>query len=118
MPYQPLRRCTFPGCRHRVTSGRCDEHRQKDDQRGTAAQRGYDHRWRVYRAQFLSANPLCVICLREGRFTPATVVDHITPVNGQRDPLFWKATNHQGLCRDCHSWKTRTIDKRGYGAKS
>ncbi|EBB0695606.1 HNH endonuclease [Salmonella enterica subsp. enterica serovar Ajiobo] len=117
MPWKPLKRCTYPGCRNRVESGRCTSHQQKEC-RGTAAQRGYNHRWQVYRAQYLKANPLCVICYREGRFTPATVVDHITPVNGQRDPLFWKATNHQGLCRDCHSWKTRMIDKRGYGAKA
>ncbi|WP_370973964.1 phage major capsid protein [Enterobacter wuhouensis] len=78
----------------------------------------HNHRWQVYRAQYLRANPLCVICLREGKLTPATVVDHITPIRGQSDPLFWKTTNHQPLCQDCHNWKTRVIDRRGYGAKA
>ena len=58
------------------------------------------------------------MCLEQGKYTPATVKDHIKPVeNGQSDPLFWVASNHQPLCRDCHSYKTRVIDQRGFGAK-
>ncbi|WGE43046.1 HNH endonuclease [Actinobacillus equuli] len=117
MPMQPLRRCTFPCCRNRVKSGRCDEHKPKDTRQG-AAKRGYDHRWAKYRKGYLAQNPLCVMCLAKGIYTPATVIDHIKPVeNGQADPLFWVQSNHQALCRDCHSYKTREIDKRGYGAK-
>ncbi|HGO5823469.1 HNH endonuclease [Mannheimia haemolytica] len=117
MPLQPLRRCTFPGCRNRVKSGRCEEHKPKDT-RESAAKRGYDHRWAKYRKGYLVQNPLCVMCLAKGDYTPATVIDHIKPVeNGQADPLFWVQSNHQALCRDCHSYKTREIDKRGYGAK-
>ncbi|EIH5197120.1 HNH endonuclease, partial [Escherichia coli] len=26
MPWQPLRRCTEPGCNRRVKSGKCEEH--------------------------------------------------------------------------------------------
>ncbi|QIM64293.1 HNH endonuclease signature motif containing protein [Frederiksenia canicola] len=117
MPMQPLRRCTFPGCRHRVKSGRCVEHKPKDS-RESAAKRGYNYQWSKYRAEYLKHNPLCVMCLAKGIYTSATVIDHIKPVeNGQADPLFWVASNHQALCRDCHSYKTREIDKRGYGAK-
>lgn len=117
MPMQPLRRCTFPGCRNRVKSGRCAEHKPKDS-RESAAKRGYNYQWSKYRAEYLKHNPLCVMCLAKGIYTPATVIDHIKPVeNGQADPLFWVASNHQALCRDCHSYKTREIDKRGYGAK-
>ncbi|MGV6989489.1 HNH endonuclease signature motif containing protein [Testudinibacter sp. P80/BLE/0925] len=117
MPYQPLRRCTYPGCRNKVQSGRCEEHKPKDN-RLTASQRGYDSHWTKYRAQYLKAHPLCVMCLAKGKYSAATVIDHITPIeNGQADPLFWAADNHQALCRDCHSYKTRVIDKRGYGAK-
>ncbi|AGO16839.1 HNH endonuclease signature motif containing protein [Glaesserella parasuis] len=119
MPMQPLKRCSFPGCRNRVKSGRCEEHQQKkQDNRLPASKRGYDHRWTKYRAEYLKHNPLCVMCLAKGSYTPATVIDHIKPVqNGQADPLFWVMSNHQALCRDCHSYKTRVIDKRGYGAK-
>nr|DAY00160.1 MAG TPA: HNH endonuclease [Caudoviricetes sp.] len=119
MPTQPLRRCSFPNCRNRVKAGRCEEHQQKKvDDRLPSSQRGYDHRWRKYRAEYLAQNPLCVMCLKEGKYTPATVIDHIQPVTGgQKDPLFWRVDNHQALCRDCHSYKTRVIDKRGFGAK-
>ena len=100
MPTQPLRRCSFPNCRNRVKFGRCEEHQQKKVD------------------EYLKHNPLCVRCLEIGRYTPATVIDHIKPVeNGQADPLFWRVDNHQALCRDCHSYKTRVIDKRGFGAK-
>jgi len=103
MPYQPLRRCSYPGCRNKVKSGRCEEHKPKDNRPSSRA-RGYDHKWSKYRAQYLN--------------TPATVIDHIKPVeNGQADPLFWVESNHQALCRDCHSYKTRVIDQRGFGAK-
>lgn len=119
MPMQPLKRCNYPGCRNRVKSGRCGEHQQrKQDNRLSASKRGYDHRWSKYRTEYLKHHPLCVMCLGKGTYTPATVIDHIKPVeNGQADPLFWEMSNHQALCRDCHSYKTRVIDKRGYGAK-
>lgn len=119
MPYQPLKRCSFPNCRNRVKSGRCELHnqRQKDD-RPNANKRGYDHKWAKYRKGYLAQNPLCVMCLEQGNYTPATVIDHIKPVeNGQADPLFWEQSNHQALCRNCHSYKTREIDKRGFGAR-
>ena len=37
---------------------------------------------------------------------PTMEVDHIVPVDGPQDPLFWDESNHQGLCHDCHSRKT------------
>lgn len=119
MPYKPLRRCTFPGCRNRVQSGRCEEHKPKvKDTRESSSARGYNYKWRKYREQYLRLHPLCVMCLEEGFYTPATVIDHIKPVeNGQADPLFWIESNHQALCRNCHSYKTRVIDQRGYGAR-
>ena len=117
MPYQPLRRCSYPGCRNKVKAGRCEEHKPKDNRPNSSA-RGYDHKWSKYREQYLKHHPLCVMCLEQGKYTPATVIDHIKPVeNGQSDPLFWVASNHQPLCRDCHSYKTRVIDQRGFGAK-
>ncbi|OOR96996.1 HNH endonuclease [Haemophilus paracuniculus] len=117
MPMQPLRRCSFPSCRNRVKSGRCEQHKPKDN-RLPASQRGYDHKWSKYRSGYLKQNPLCVMCLAKGIYEPATVIDHIKPVeNGQADPLFWTMSNHQALCRNCHSYKTREIDKKGFGVK-
>ena len=118
MPYQPLRRCSYPNCKNKVKSGRCEEHKPKDTRVSNSA-RGYNYAWSKYRLKYLRLHPLCVMCLKKGIYTPATVIDHITPVeNGQADPLFWVEDNHQALCRDCHSYKTRVIDKRGFGARS
>jgi P27 family predicted phage terminase small subunit len=46
MPWQPLRRCTEPGCNKRVKSGKCEEHRRaawraEDARRGHRRARGY-----------------------------------------------------------------------------
>jgi 5-methylcytosine-specific restriction endonuclease McrA len=64
--------------------------------------RGYDYRWRKYRAGFLHANPLCVMCKARGLVTVATIVDHIVPHQGDQ-ARFWDATNHQALCAPCHN---------------
>jgi len=83
------------------------QHRAKDSkERPTAARRGYNYRWQKYRAIFLAAHPLCVKCLKENRSTPAQHVDHIQPVTGPDDPLFWEESNHQALCASCHTRKT------------
>lgn len=111
-------RCAFANCPIKVTDQRyCDNHRAKQrERRGTAAQRGYDHKWQKYRKLYLQHNPICIRCESLGLIVTATVIDHIKPVvNGQHDPLFWVQSNHQSLCRDCHAWKTRVIDRKGYG---
>lgn len=47
---------------------------------------------------YLSKNPLCAHCLEKGIYTPAVVVDHIIPIDGGNDVLFWPEWNHQPLC--------------------
>ncbi|MBI6549163.1 HNH endonuclease signature motif containing protein [Xenorhabdus lircayensis] len=115
MPWQPLKRCSYPHCRERVKSGRCEQHQretrhQQDKQRGTRTQRGYSNRWGRYRLLYLKANPLCVHCLPQGIYTPAIIVDHIIPIQGDADVLFWPASNHQALCQTCHNRKTVQTD--------
>ncbi|MBN7843655.1 HNH endonuclease [Providencia rettgeri] len=115
MAWQPLKRCSYQGCNKRVKSGRCDEHkrearRQQDSQRGTRTERGYSNRWGRYRLQYLKANPLCVHCLEQGTYTPAVIVDHIIPIEGDSDVLFWPEYNHQPLCQSCHNRKTQQQD--------
>ncbi|EEQ3439631.1 HNH endonuclease, partial [Escherichia coli] len=115
MPWQPLRRCTEPGCNRRVKSGKCEEHRRaawraEDARRGHRRARGYSRQWEKYRAMYLSKNPLCVRCLEKGIYTPAVVVDHIIPINGGDDVLFWPEWNHQPLCQACHNQKTKWLD--------
>lgn len=74
-------------------------------QRGNAASRGYDHRWRKARLAFLQEHPLCVECRASGRYTAATVVDHIAPHKGNAS-LFWNLGNWQPLCKPHHDAKT------------
>lgn len=93
------------GARVRVTT---DVPSWRMDKR-TAAQRGYDYRWQKYRAGFLRANPLCVMCHKEGRVTVATVVDHIQPHKGDME-LFWDVDNHQALCTYHHSSVKQRIE--------
>lgn len=74
--------------------------------KGTAQQRGYDGRWRKFRASFLAAHPLCLYCLNsKGRSVPACVVDHIIPHNGDPD-MFWPDGDPQdhfaACCKSCH----------------
>jgi 5-methylcytosine-specific restriction enzyme A len=95
-------------------SGYCRPHRQvarqqQDERRGTAAERGYDSRWRKVRAGFLRSHPLCARCEQDGVTTAATVVDHIVAHRGDR-AKFWDHDNWQALCKHCHDRKTATED--------
>jgi len=117
MPWAPKKPCAAPGC-GALTDGRwCATHTATarvskgaaDKARGSAASRGYGHKWRTYRQSYLSAHPLCVTCSAEGIVTPATVVDHIQPHRGDH-LLFWGPDNHQPLCQPCHRRKTASED--------
>ena len=63
--------------------------------------RGYGYRWQQYRLRFLMKHPLCVRCEALGLVVEATVVDHVTPHQGDA-ALFWDERNHQALCKPCH----------------
>ena len=91
--------------------------RRYDQARGSAAQRGYDAQWVRYRRMFLAEHPLCAECTQRGERVRATDVDHIVPVSGPGDPLFWEPTNHQGLCHSDHSRKTAREDG-GFGNRA
>ena len=68
----------------------------------SANARGYGHKWRIARLDYLQRNPLCVRCKTLGVITAATIVDHIRPHNGDMR-LFWDRGNWQALCTSCHS---------------
>ncbi len=75
--------------------------RQYDVQRGSAASRGYGHNWRKLAMMVLNRDPICV---KQGCNSEATEVDHIVPRRqGGEDSM----ENLQGLCKACHSHKTR-----------
>ena len=112
MPYKPNVPCKHPGCSALVPSGQkyCDKHRSlHPEENRSASDRGYGRAWQKARKAYLQKHPLCVECLKEGRYVKATDVDHIKPHRG--DPLlFWDRDNWQPLCHRHHSMKTRRED--------
>ena len=65
--------------------------------------------WRKLRLTVLADEPLCRMCAKQGRVTPATDIDHIdgNTYNNMR-------TNHQPLCRPCHTRKTNAENGAGF----
>ena len=109
MPKKLKKPCKHPQCPKLTHDRFCDDHKDLY-KRDTPTQRGYDSRWQKARLVFLRANPLCESCLKIGRVTKATVVDHVTPHRGD-DTLFWDQNNWQALCKRCHDTKTMTTDR-------
>lgn len=110
MPQRLRRPCRQPGCPELTDDGWCERHKkqynkQRDEYRKSSRERGYTSRWEKARLTFLRSNPLCVECEKEGRLTPATVVDHIHDHKGNQE-LFWDVNNWQPLCKRCHDAKT------------
>jgi 5-methylcytosine-specific restriction protein A len=71
---------------------------------GSRHTRGYDSRWVKLRLIILARDAhLCQPCLRLGRPTPATAVDHIInkAKGGTDDP-----DNLQSICGPCHDEKS------------
>jgi 5-methylcytosine-specific restriction endonuclease McrA len=113
----PLHPCGRCGRLIRESCERCSRTR-------SAHVRGYTKRWQHYRRWWLSVHPCCgdrsdglpltgdSACRaaglsNAGTSTRALHVDHIEPVRGADDARFYDETNHQTLCRRCHSEKTR-----------
>jgi 5-methylcytosine-specific restriction enzyme A len=76
-----------------------------DHQRGSAASRGYDHRWRAFRASVLASNPLCADCMAIGRLTPATDIHQVVKLRDAPDRRL-DADNVLQLCPSCHATRT------------
>ncbi|MGC7561347.1 HNH endonuclease [Pasteurella sp. PK-2025] len=57
--------------------------------------------WKQLRLDHLAKEPLCVFCMRDGKLTPATVVDHIKAHKGDLN-LFFDENNLQSLCKLHH----------------
>ena len=112
MPYKQKVPCKHPGCAALVPPGTkyCDAHKAlHPEATRSAASRGYGAAWRKASKQFLHAHPLCVACMRQGKYVKATVVDHIIPHRGDTK-LFWDRSNWQALCKPCHDKKTGNED--------
>ncbi|MBU6955752.1 HNH endonuclease [Hahella sp. HN01] len=115
MPQASLRPCKDKGCPNttRHKSRYCESHADKREatrwgvwqqQKGSDTQRGYGWQWRKLRVRILRRdNYLCQVCLKQGRTSAATEVDHIQPKAGGGDD---QEMNLQAICNGCHRSKT------------
>jgi len=87
------------------------------NERGTRHERGYNYEWTKRRDNVMQRDGfLCQPCQRQGRPTPATEVDHITPKSQDGEDDY---DNLQAICHNCHHAKTQreAQQARGIGAK-
>lgn len=106
MPIKPKRPCSHPGC-PRLTDGRfCEEHQRQENKRyekydrDPAVRCRYGRTWKRIRDRHIAEHPLCEMCKKQGRITPAEEVHHIKPLSqgGTHDD-----SNLMSLCKECHS---------------
>ena len=106
VPYKAKKPCAYPGCAKLATGRYCEEHQKQEAKRYNRHDRDpdsnkrYGRTWKQIRSAFLSANPLRVMCIEDGRLTPATLAHHKVKLTdgGTND---WE--NMMALCQECHS---------------
>lgn len=122
MPWLARKRCIEPNCDAPAAPGscRCERHKAMRDQMYARTQERTERAalyaspmWKAVRRAVLIERPFCVECMKQGRYTPAEVVDHIRPHKGDAQ-LFFDTTNLQPLCKACHDRKTASEDG-GFG---
>jgi hypothetical protein len=60
------------------------------------------NRWRKLSEQFRARNPLCVMCMKRGRFIASQVCDHVLGhPDWETERMFWVGP-FQALCKECH----------------
>lgn len=129
----PQRKCAVASCRNYVTLPEryCTEHsgynnsqynkhvRYNDDNKKYST---FYHstQWRNARKAKLMEQPLCEVCLAQGKYTKADMVHHKIEL---RSPNGWKhrldLNNLESICYECHnkeehsySWKNRGRQQR------
>jgi 5-methylcytosine-specific restriction protein A len=103
MPDAPARAC-YCGLLN------CQVHRRTAWRSSTTPPRMRGARLQRARRHLFDRDPLCVLCLALGRYTPATIRDHIVPLaeGGVDDD-----SNVQALCQACSDTKTQAEAARG-----
>lgn len=122
MPTKPKHPCGYPGC-PRLTDGQyCEEHQKLVTKQYNRYQRDEFSKnfyktpeWKLTRRRHLAAHPFCEECLKAGKRTKATMVDHIVPIKQGGDKF--AECNLQSLCWSCHSRKSAEEGSR-WGNKS
>ncbi len=106
MPRKPKKPCRHPGCPYLTDESYCPDHkrlvaaRYNRYERTPEMKQRYNGVWPAVRRRYITAHPLCEMCLREGRTTAAQEVHHIVPLadGGTHDE-----DNLMALCKSCHS---------------
>lgn len=111
-----LRVCATAGCPELTEQTRCEQHRKakrraEDARRPTAQQRGYDERWRKFRARFLADHPICG--WHHGCLNAATDVHHLDG-HGPNGARGYDPTNCLQLCHAHHSRITSQMQPGGF----
>lgn len=83
----------------------------KMTERPRSADLYHTYYWTRLSRAFRAEHPLCAMCLKEGRYTPAEVVDHITPYPICGDNGFFDRDNLQSLCQ-YHNIEKGNRDKK------
>ncbi len=111
MPQRLRHPCSYPGCPGLTNECFCPAHtkaetRRYEQERGSAASRGYGARWRRIRIMVLAEEPLCRECAKQGRVEAAMDVHHL---DGNVQNMAQE--NLEPLCHECHS--RRTVEENG-----
>lgn len=86
--------------------------KEYDARRGSAAERGYNHRWAKASATFRKRHPLCRYCEIEDRVSATALVDHLYP-HRVHDGVFWVSMWWVPCCTDCHSIMKQGVERQG-----
>jgi 5-methylcytosine-specific restriction protein A len=106
MPIKPKRPCGRTGCPNLTDNYYCTEHTKQNARRYNKQDRSpdsnkrYGRPWKKVRAVFLSTNPICELCKKAGKLTPAIIVHHKTKIT---DGGTNEDNNLMALCAPCHS---------------
>ena len=106
MPVMP------PTYRPRGQRTRTEARREFDQRRGSARDRGYDARWDKASASDRRRHPLCAYCELEGRTTPASLTDHLSPHRAYPG-VFWLKHWWVSACAPCHNTMKQQAERTG-----
>lgn len=111
---KPHKRCNHPYCSGKVVDGesRCERHLSKawGNNRCRSERKIMGRTLQTERKRLFREQPLCVLCLARGEYSPAVIRDHIVPLaEGGADAR----ENTQGLCIKCNIAKTKKESQRG-----
>jgi 5-methylcytosine-specific restriction enzyme A len=71
--------------------------------------------WRKRAKHQLRSQPLCEVCLKDGRINAATIADHIEPHKGDQQKFFFGEL--QSLCKLHHESAKKREEARGYSTQ-